>query len=300
MKNIFRIYNYWERRIFQPNEITISMSLLVKDEADIIESNIRYHSNIGVHSFVVMDNGSTDGTREILARLEKEFILHIIDQPDQSYQQGKWVTEMADYCKNVFKSDFVISNDADEFWEVTNGKTLKECLNKKDSIVTVKRFNMALPEESLNSDYDFRDNNLFVKGPIMNRGQSTESMLLQSLQPKVIVNPHGLRKIDTGMHRANHIWQIFTKRKTNDIIIYHYPIRNYTQFEKRIALRVSLIGKVGMPHQYHNWVEKYHDGTLKTEYKKITLSQSKIEQYTLLGILESKKTKTIIPKTKTN
>lgn len=274
------------------------MTFLVKDEVDIIESNIRYHSNIGIDSFVVMDNGSTDGTREILSELEKEFNLHIIDQPDQSFQQGKWVTEMAEYCKKAFKSDFVISNDADEFWEPQNGKNLKDCLNKKDSIVTVKRFNMALPDESLNSNYDFRDNNLCVKGPIMARGQSTESMLLQYVLPKVIVNPSGLRKIGTGMHRAKHIWQAFTKRSTNDIIIYHYPIRNYAQFEKRIALRVPLIEKVGMPQQYRNWIKKYHDGTLEMEYKKTTLSPSEIDQYIRIGILELKKTESTIPKTK--
>lgn len=289
MKNIFRLYEYWNNRLLKPKKTTISMTFLVKNEADIIESNIRYHSKIGIDSFVVMDNGSTDGTKEVLYELKNEFNLHIIDQPDQSYQQGKWVTEMAEYCKKVFKSDFVISNDADEFWEPQNGKSLKEILNKKDSLVTVKRFNMALPEESLNSNYDFRDNNLFVKGPIMNRGQSTESMLLEHLQPKVIVNPYGLRDIETGMHRAKHIWQVFTKRKTNDIIIYHYPIRSYTQFEKRIALRVSLIKKVGMPIQYQTWIDSYLNETLQEEYRKLTLSKTEIEKYMRIGILELQK-----------
>lgn len=286
MKNIIRLFSYWIHRLSKPKKMIISMSFLVKDEIDIIESNIRYHSAIGIDSFVVMDNASSDGTRELLTKLQKEFDLHIIDQPDQSYQQGKWVTEMAEYCKKVFNAGFVISNDADEFWEVQNGKSLKDCLHKKDSIVTVKRFNMALPEESLNDGYNFRDNKLLVKGPIMNKTESTESMLLQFLQPKVIINPYGLRQINTGMHRANHIWQAFSKRTTNDIIIYHYPIRNFSQFEKRIATRVSLIEKVVMPKQYRNWIKSFQNGTLKDEYKKLTLTKNEVDNFIKLGIIE--------------
>jgi hypothetical protein len=44
----------------------IIMTILVKDEIDIIERNIKVHSKLGVDAFVVMDNNSTDGTREKL------------------------------------------------------------------------------------------------------------------------------------------------------------------------------------------------------------------------------------------
>ena len=48
------------------------MCLKVRDEADIIEDNLRYHRAQGVDFFIVTDNGSVDGTLEILRRWERD------------------------------------------------------------------------------------------------------------------------------------------------------------------------------------------------------------------------------------
>ncbi len=76
--------------------------------------------------------------REILQKLSTEFDLHIIDQPEQNYQQARWMTELAEYCRDTLKADMVISNDADEFWQADENTTLKSYLLKSDSIVTVR------------------------------------------------------------------------------------------------------------------------------------------------------------------
>ena len=68
------------RHSFDPKNFRLVMTLLVKNEADIIEMNIRVHAALGVDSFVVMDHMSTDGTRDILESLGKEYDIHIIDQ----------------------------------------------------------------------------------------------------------------------------------------------------------------------------------------------------------------------------
>ena len=71
------------------------MTMLVKDESDIVENNIRYHASKGVDGFIVMDNGSTDGTLDILQALTKEFDLDVISNPEATYQQSRWMTELA-------------------------------------------------------------------------------------------------------------------------------------------------------------------------------------------------------------
>jgi len=140
------------------------MTILCRNEVDIIEENIRTHAQLGVDAFVVMDNGSDDGTREKLLALANEFELHLIDQPEQTYQQAKWMKSLAHYARDVLKANWVISNDADEFWiPQQNVHDLKSYLSHKDSVVTVKRHNMVLTEQVLDPAYHFSQAEYYVQ-----------------------------------------------------------------------------------------------------------------------------------------
>ena len=142
----------------------LSMNLLVKNEVDILEDNIRYHSQVGVDQFVVMDNGSTDGTRELLDSIKHEFDIHIIDRPDKDYQQSNWKTEMAREASKR-GADWSIANDADEFWVAKEGD-LKNELTKTGSILTCPRRNVLFNESDFNQERKYYDQTYCVKNPI--------------------------------------------------------------------------------------------------------------------------------------
>ena len=108
----------------------LAMSILVRDEVDIIEDNIRHHAACGVSRFIVTDNGSVDGTRECLASLSTEFDLTIIDEESKTIDQDLWVTRMATMLREQGEADWVINNDADEFWVPNNESTLPDALAK--------------------------------------------------------------------------------------------------------------------------------------------------------------------------
>ena len=114
----------------------LSMNLLIKNEADIIEDNIRFHAKQGVDCFVVMDNGSDDGTRDIIRALQQEFDIHLIDRPELDYQQSNWKTEMARISRSRLGADWSIANDADEFWLAENGN-LKHDISRWGSIISL-------------------------------------------------------------------------------------------------------------------------------------------------------------------
>ncbi|MEK9713533.1 MAG: glycosyltransferase family 2 protein [Thalassolituus sp.] len=272
----------------------LAMTILVKNEADIIEDNVRFHARQGVDCFAVMDNASDDGTREILERLTKEYDLHIIDQPDQNYQQALWMAQLAEYARTKLKADLVISNDADEFWVAREGSSLKDHLSVNDSVVTLQRRNMALTDECTQEGYNYTDASYMVKNPVLYNSDTqindtAVSMLLVKISPKTIVNPSGLIKMKGGNHRAKHGWRWLNAREESGITVYHYPIRNYEQFEANIANRQRLLRDTNarMGDHYRRWVRLYEEGTLKQEFQKFVLSDSDTQTLTKIGVLST-------------
>ena len=106
----------------------LALTLLAKNEADVIGANIAYHLAAGVDFVVATDNGSTDGTVEILEQYEHEGVLHLIREPSTDFRQGEWVTRMARLAADR-GADWVINADADEFWWPRAGN-LKEAVER--------------------------------------------------------------------------------------------------------------------------------------------------------------------------
>jgi len=286
---------------FDPNNYRLVMTILCKDEKDIIEANIRVHAALGVDAFAVMDNLSTDGTREILESLKEEFELHVIDQRDPVYKQSEWMTELAYYARERLGADWVISNDADEFWIPSSTRSLKEILARKGSVLTCHRYNMLLEEHARSEDFKFYDGALRVDNPIYyhNEQLSKENatIVLSKIGPKVIVNPHGLLKVKGGNHRAKHVslqsWINYMKpydklKKVNEINVYHYSMRGWKHFENNIINRKRLLEEhenVRMGNHYRRWVELYNQGTLETEFEKFIFKADEIDVLKKFGVI---------------
>jgi hypothetical protein len=98
----------------------IVMTLLVRDEADIVDAQVRYHFERGIDFVVATDNESVDGTTELLRRYEQEGRLHLMHQSGD-VEQSVWVTRMARFAADELGADWVINADADEFWWPRHG-----------------------------------------------------------------------------------------------------------------------------------------------------------------------------------
>ena len=91
------------------------MTLVARNEADIVDAHIAFHLNAGVDFVVAMDNGSEDGTTEILESYARDGYVHLT-RDDGDLRQKEWVTELARRAATDFEADWVINSDADEFW----------------------------------------------------------------------------------------------------------------------------------------------------------------------------------------
>jgi hypothetical protein len=92
------------------------MTLLVRDEADIVDAQIAFHLDAGVDFVIATDHQSNDGTTEILERYERQGVLRLIRERDEEVRQSEWVTRMARLAANEHRADWVLNADADEFW----------------------------------------------------------------------------------------------------------------------------------------------------------------------------------------
>jgi hypothetical protein len=103
------------------------LTVLARDEADVIDAQLAFHLNAGVEFVIATDNNSQDGTTEILEAYARDGVLHLIREPAEGLRQGEWVTRMARLAATEYRADWVINSDADEFWWPRGG-SLKEVL----------------------------------------------------------------------------------------------------------------------------------------------------------------------------
>jgi glycosyltransferase involved in cell wall biosynthesis len=108
----------------------------VRNEVDIIELNLRHHLATVLDEAFVVDNGSTDGTLALLARLAGELPLLVASEPG-AYTQSELVTRMARQASRS-GADWLVPVDADEFW-VGQGRSIRGVLETTPVAVGVLR-----------------------------------------------------------------------------------------------------------------------------------------------------------------
>lgn len=96
--------------------MTVAAVGMVRDEADVIAGTIAHLRNEGIEHIVVADNGSVDGTRDILHELDVE----VIDDPVVAYHQSDKMTALAARAAAA-GARWIVPFDADEIWVSHHG-----------------------------------------------------------------------------------------------------------------------------------------------------------------------------------
>lgn len=222
------------------NKIKLIMTLVVRDEEDILEKSIRFHKAMGVDGFIVTNHKSTDKTSEILEKLQAEgLVFDVLYKDSPNHQHHVWVNEMVSLAKNKYKADWVINADADEFY-YSKDLDLKKSIYKYSS----SGINALWVDSTMVFPQDvehFWENKYWgtkrfqefeCKKYDIPKNRKFEDFDRQIVCPKIIHSTKGFISATDGNHyvKMKNLKQV----PCNDITLYHYHVRNYKGFEGKI------------------------------------------------------------------
>jgi hypothetical protein len=215
-----------DRRVAGRLAMKLLMTLLVRDEEDILEAILDYSFYQGVDFVLVTDNLSEDRTPQILERYARHQRLAWRRETDDDYAQRKWVTSMARAAATDYGADWVINSDADEFWWPIEGslKSVLEAVPPDVGGVAVPRYNfIPMPEV---------DNRPFYERMTVRMTNSVHADGAP-LGPKAVHRAHPKIWVSQGNHRVKGDG-LGPVVPTVSLEILHFPMRSYTQFENKI------------------------------------------------------------------
>jgi Glycosyl transferase family 2 len=251
------------------------MTLLARDEADIVDAWLSFHLNAGADFVVATDNRSADGTTEILERYEREGHLRLIREEGEDLRQDEWVTRMARLAATEHGADWVINSDADEFWW-PRGASLRDML-------------AAVPPRYGTVGAFLR---MFVPRPA-GEGSFAERMTVRFSALAPINDPASLYKpIRKVVHRGHP--EIRVARGNHALIdspfaplrgwypleVFHFPLRSPDQCAHKAELQGKAFEQIDRaPTAYHaNMFAALRSGTIGEYYDSLVVSDEEVER----------------------
>lgn len=252
------------------------MTLLVRDEDDILRDCILFHLARGVDRFVITDNRSVDGTADIIDEFVRSGVADRIYEAGDDYRQSDWTTRMVSLARDRHGASRVICNDADEFWWSACGDLKSLLARKPEQILKASRLNM-LPDLAKPGSLPVIQR--FTLAARIDDPSVANSDLLRRLGAKVAIRPHGLKFVEPGNHGA-----VFEPPATigdlPEVTVFHYPVRSPAQFLTKAVngggsyARNTIVGPHVGAHK-RRWFEMHNTGTdIKAHFDKLIFSDA--------------------------
>ena len=235
----------------------IVATMMVRDEADVVAAVVEHLVDQGVDLVIVTDNGSVDGTTQILQDYADAGVVELHHDPVHRKQQHSVVTGMARRAYTEHGADWVLNVDADEFF-----KAVDPALTLRDALE-------ATPLEL--GAYTLPVVNLV--GPPARRGSGIDRLLWRDVRTDEQLQQIGInaQPTDNCVHRGdadvvvaqgNHFVSIESTGQPAEAFALeclHVPWRSWAQLERKVdnAGRAYIASPDLKPSKNHHGMADY-------------------------------------------
>jgi hypothetical protein len=210
--------------------------MVVRDVADLIRVNVLHHLELGLERVLVIDNGSTDGTRERIERLSHQLPVEL------SVHDGPFL--MAELTNRLVAearrqgADWVLPIDADEFFVAP--APLPRVLGSSDAgalrievVNFVQRHRRRRPSERGLLTMDHRPARTIDQAEARYHVAVGERSLVEiAWQSKLVVRPGKRTWLLPGNHEVRD--PLGTIEDSAEIVCLHAPLRARSRIEARL------------------------------------------------------------------
>lgn len=220
--------------------MTVFGIAMVRDEADIVATTVR-HMLDQVDRVIVADNGSVDGTRDILADLD----VTVIDDAEPGYYQSRKMTRLARRAA-LEGATWVVPFDADEIWYSRFHPTIAELLESLAPQWLAARAEL-FDHVATGSDPDVPD-------PVARLGWRRRDPVPL---PKVACRVRADLVIEQGNHAAT--YEGGTTAFEGDLVVRHFPYRSAAQFVRKARNGAEAYAATDLPDDVGAHWRQYGD-----------------------------------------
>jgi hypothetical protein len=208
----------------------VAMTLLVRDEADIVDTWLRYHFARGVDLVIATDHRSADGTSDVLRDHERDGSVVVLHEDAEVLRQAEWVTRMARLAATEHGADWVIPSDADELWWPRRGSfhEILEAVPARFGVVRGLQRHFVLRQ----GDTSFSERMTFRARPTadLTSPYHAQVKIAHRAVPDAVVSVGNHDVEGTGL-RLLREWFPFE--------VFHFPVRNERQLEAKFLRRAT-------------------------------------------------------------
>jgi len=222
---------------------------MVRNEIDIVEAFVR-HTLAVVDQHVVLDNGSHDGTLDVLKSLRREGLpIELIEDPEPGKRQGERTTKlMREHALSKHGADWVLPIDADEFLVIGTGGLISADIRPDRPLELCWR--SYVPEEA--DDLSERNPVVRIRHRLRNEGWPWAKVAV----PRELAEQPGAQ-ISEGNHGFYIGDTLCVPQTSADCHLAHFPIRGPGQYLAKVA--IGYLNRLLVPGRQSDWGFQYRE-----------------------------------------